>query len=187
MAPRSRIRASAFRIDLDVSLSATGKAKPARCSGPRRRADRRTARRAGRARPRSRFPPRQRLAQLPQGRPAQHGAQQQPVGLQDAADLDQGAGQVVDPVQVQRGQHQVEASPARTAAPPRRPPAEARAARAAGEALRRGRRAPARPTVVRSPSAAAISSPCAAEVEGQRESCGARRPGVRPGGRRSRA
>ena len=49
------------------------------------------------------------LAQLPQRGAAQHGAQQQAVGPQDALDLHQGAGQVVDPMEVHGAHDQVEA------------------------------------------------------------------------------
>ena len=46
---------------------------------------------------------------LPASPAAQHGAQEQAVGFQDAADLDQRAGQVVDPVERHGAHHQVEA------------------------------------------------------------------------------
>ena len=51
----------------------------------------------------------QRLAQLPQRGAAQHRAEEEAVWLQDAADLDQRAGQVVHPMQVHRAQHEIEA------------------------------------------------------------------------------
>ena len=50
----------------------------------------------------------QRLPQLPQRSAAQHGAQEQSIGLQDATDLDQGAGQVVHPMQAHGAQHEIE-------------------------------------------------------------------------------
>ena len=42
------------------------------------------------------------------GGTAQHGPQEQAAGLQDAPDLDQRAGQIIDPMQVHRAQHQLE-------------------------------------------------------------------------------
>ena len=48
--------------------------------------------------------------QLPQGPAAEQGRQQQPVGLQDMAQLQERAGQVVGPVQAERAHDQVEAA-----------------------------------------------------------------------------
>ena len=45
---------------------------------------------------------------MPQRGAAQHGAQEQPIGFQDAGDLDQRTRQVVDPVQAHGAHHQVE-------------------------------------------------------------------------------
>ena len=56
------------------------------------------------------FGRRQGLAKLPQGFPSQHGAEKQTVRLQDPADLDQRARQIVHPVKRHRTQHQVEGS-----------------------------------------------------------------------------
>ena len=167
MAPRSRIRRErAFVFDLDRLAVGhrQGKARALQqARGVAQIGERRDAR--AEAALDLAFRRGQRLAQLPQGGAAQHGAQQQPVGLQDAADLDQGAGQVVDPMQVHRAQHQVEALLPRTAGTPRRPPPPGRAR--GGQSPRRGRRAPGGPTVLRSPSADGDFVAMRAEVEGQ--------------------
>lgn len=50
----------------------------------------------------------QRRAQLEEGVAAEHGAHEGAVGLQHVVDLGQDAGQVVDPVHAQGGEHEVE-------------------------------------------------------------------------------
>ncbi len=83
----------------------------------------------------------QAFAQFPQGLAAPHRRQQQPVGLQDLAELRERAGQIVDPVQGQGRDHEVEAA--------RRERRQFRVAdhpaRGAGESERRIRRGHRRP------------------------------------------
>ena len=102
------------------------------------------------------------------------------VGLQDAADLDQGAGQVVDPVQVHGAHDQVEALAARTAGAPRRPPPPDRAR--CGQSRSRDRLRTRQPTAARSRRAPWRFRRRASRDRGPAERCGARRPGARPGG-----
>ena len=93
------------------SASATGRAKPARCSSPAHVAqlgEGRDARRQAAAQLRSRPRPAPRAAPAASPRPGSE-ARNSPSGAQRAADLHQRAGQVVHPVQREAGDHQVEA------------------------------------------------------------------------------
>ena len=169
-----------------VSLSATGRAKPARCSRPA------ASRRSAKGETRGLRPPSISLSAAASAwrschsvAPPSMAPRSRPSGFRMRADLHQGAGQVVDPVQVHGAQHQVEAlrregqellvghdgrSAARSRAKPR--PRSARTSQ---------------PTVVRSAKRRRDLVAVAAEIERHAERSGARRPAARPGGSRSRA
>ena len=68
----------------------------------------------------------QRLAQLPERRATEHGAEEQAVGFQDAGDLDQGPGQIVHPVKRHGAEHEIELPRGEGQSRPREGPAGSR-------------------------------------------------------------
>lgn len=92
-----------------ASASTTGRAKPALCSSAP------ASRTSANGDTRGPAPPSSAISASNQARRnsfsvcPQHGAEEQPVGLQDIANLEERARQVVDPVQAQIADHHIEA------------------------------------------------------------------------------